>query len=189
MIVAMGDSITYGQHLDPSKAWPKLLDSGHGAVYAAGVPGDTTRLGLERFPTDVQSLEPDIVVIQFGHNDANRWDTDRGLPRVSLAAYKANLVEMVERCRTFGAKPFLCSITPTTRSTQHIEDCRVYDRMLRRVADEEVVPLIDTWAAFQEFNLAVGAPLLLDDGLHLSEIGHMVYADTVASALLQAAIG
>lgn len=177
MIVCIGDSITAGQHVTADKAWPNLLDIKE--VIPAGVPGDTTRLGLERFPRDVQQVAPEAVIIQFGHNDANRWDTDRGLPRVSLAAYKANLVEMVERCRAFDAKPYLVSLTPSFRSKQHGEDCWYYDRMLRRVADEEDVALIDVWPAF----VLDPHPLLMEDGLHLSPLGHRAYASVVEEAL------
>lgn len=177
MIVAIGDSITFGQHLDPAQAWPRLLDLD---IVPAGVPGDTTRLGLERFPADVQSRGPEKVIIQFGHNDANRWETDRGLPRVSLAAYKANLIEMIDRCRVFGAEPYLCTLTPSLRSEQHATDCELYDRTLRRVADEEDVSLIDVRRPFLQ---GPTKALLMDDGLHLSVVGHRVYARIVEGAL------
>lgn len=176
MIVACGDSITAGQHLHPASAWPYQV-RGH-SIRAVGVPGDTTRMGLERFPKDVQAVNPTAVIIQFGHNDANRWETDRGLCRVSLAAYKANLAEMVERSRAFGATPYLCSLTPTTRSPRHAEDCERYDRMLRRVADEEGVTLIDVRAAFHGQD-----GMLMEDGLHLTIEGHCLYAKTVQQAL------
>lgn len=177
MIVAIGDSITAGQLLEaPGVAWPYLIDHGE-QVIAAGVPGDTTRLGLERFPRDVQQREPEVVVIQFGHNDCNRWQTDRGLPRVSPAAYVANLGEMIDRCRAFAAVPYLCTLTPSTRSEQHARDVAHYDGLLREVARQRGVPLIDVRAAF-------GAPgLLLPDGLHLSATGHRAYARAVSMVL------
>ena len=178
-IVAIGDSITAGQHLHPASAWPYHLN-GH-AIQARGVPGDTTRLGLERFPKEVQEVCPAAVIIQFGHNDANRWETDRGLPRVSMAAFKANLYEMVDRARRFGAVPFLCTLTPSLRPEPHPTDCARYDMVIRRVADEEGVRLIDVRAAF-EAELDVRS-LLLEDGLHLSVSGHQVYADAVRRVL------
>jgi len=174
VIVCIGDSITYGQHLNPWLAWPNYLDD----TIAQGVPGDTTRLGLERFPLDVQQYEPTHVVIQFGHNDANRWQTDRGLPRVSPEAYRANLFEMIDRSRAFGARPFLCTLTPTFRSAQHAEDCATYNEILRLVAFESEVTLVDVRAAFGD-----DRTLLMEDGLHLTEQGHLVYADTVRKAL------
>jgi lysophospholipase L1-like esterase len=176
-IICIGDSITAGQHLDEGyAAWPALLSSrlGH-PVIARGVPGDTTRLGLERFPRDVQSQSPDVVVIQFGHNDANRWQTDLDLPRVSFAAYIANLAEMVERVRTFDAKPFLCTISPTYRSPGHADDCARYDRGLRDVAEDLDVPLLDVRPVIEERHLL--------DGLHLNFDGHVLYASIVGAGL------
>jgi lysophospholipase L1-like esterase len=183
VIVAIGDSITAGQHLHPASAWPFQLDRERYEIMARGVPGDTTRLGLERFPRDVQTVCPEMVIIQFGHNDANRWDSDRGLPRVSQAAYKANLIEMVDRCRAFGAIPLLCTLTPTFRSDTHSDDCVRYDRIVRRVADEEGVPLIDVRAAFEADERV--RDLLLEDGLHLSVEGHRTYAAAVEHTLAE----
>lgn len=182
MIVAIGDSIAYGQYLPAWKAWPSLLDIPE--VIPSGVPGDTTRLGLERFAKDVQAVGPEFAVIQFGHNDCNRWETDRGLPRVSLAAYRANLVEMIDRCRKFEIKPILCSLTPSFRNEEHAADVMTYDQMLRRVCDDESVPLADVRKAFISERA-----LIMDDGLHLSEAGHEVYARVVESVLRREMIG
>lgn len=172
-IVCIGDSITNGQYLpDGDKPWPELL-TGY-EVVAAGKNSDTTRLGLERFPA-IQAMEPQGVVIQFGHNDCNHWESDRGLPRVSPAAYRANLAEMVERCRTFGATPFLCTLTPTLRNTSWDVG---YNELLLQVAFHEVVPVINVRGAFGD-----GTGLLLDDGLHLNAVGHQLYATVVQEAL------
>ena len=176
VIVCIGDSITFGQFLPDGKPWPKLIR--HHTILAAGVPSDTTRLGLERFPEDVQQRAPQGVVIQFGHNDANRWQTDKNLPRVSAKAYAANLEEMVDRCHRFEAYPFLCTITPCYRSSQHAADVEHYDEVLRDVARYTKTQLIDVRAAFGEQR-----HLLLDDGLHLSQEGHARYAATVQRAL------
>lgn len=172
-IVCVGDSITAGQHLDEGYApWPSHIE---GEVYAKGVPGDTTRMGLERFPRDVQSLLPDVVVIQFGHNDANRWESDRGLPRVSQRAYEANLIEMVQRVRAFDAIPYLCTLTPTYRSARHAEDCLFYDGILRDVAKGLGVRLLDVRPVIEEVHLL--------DGLHLTFDGHLRYAGVVGAGL------
>lgn len=175
MIVCIGDSITAGQHLDdPAKAWPRLIPY---ETRQEGVPGDTTRLGLERFPKAVQASGASVAVIQFGHNDANRWATDNGLPRVSSTAYMANLVEMLARCRAFGIRPVLCTITESRKSDQHASDCARYDLLLKRVADEYGVPLADPRS------VVTRPEHLLPDGLHLTESGHEVYAEAVMRVL------
>ena len=134
-------------------------------------------MGLERFPRQVQDSGADIVVIQFGHNDANRWDTDRGLVRVYDRGFTANLEEMIYRAREFGIRPYLCSLTPTRRSEQHAADCERYDRLVREVAAVSIVPLIDVRVAFTKDEY------LMNDGLHLSEAGHEVYAAVVQEAI------
>jgi lysophospholipase L1-like esterase len=174
VIVCIGDSITYGQRLDPQQAWPQLLQIKE--VIPAGVPGDTTRLGLERFPKDVQNVGPVVVVIQFGHNDCNRWQTDRGLPRVSPRSFQANLIEMIDRSRTFDIQPVLCSLTPSYRSEEHARDVTRYDQIIRRTADDETVPLADVRAAGEWAMLTL-------DGLHLTAEGHRLYAAAVEATL------
>lgn len=111
-IIALGDSITYGDtgnHQEPSPVrWTDLLaEATQHTVVNRGVNADTTRLALERFPADVQESGADIVLIQFGYNDCNRWDTDNGLPRVSLKAFTANLEEMIARAEAFDIDPII----------------------------------------------------------------------------------
>jgi len=172
----MGDSITFGQHLPLGiPPWPQRIDA-----VGRGVCGETTRRALERFPRDVQEFQADVVVLQWGHNDCNRWETDFGLPRVSLPAFKANLAEMVDRCRAVGSTPILCSITPSAKSTQHGSDVAAYSRAVREVAKEKRVALAPVRSAFVEREWY---SLLMDDGVHLSDEGHEVYAQTVRDTI------
>lgn len=104
MIVCFGDSITYGQGLwDQAQAFPALLEEALGVpVLNRGYCGDTTRVALERFPRDVQESGAEKVVIQFGHNDCNVWQSDNGRPRVNQPSFISNLIEMRERADAFG---------------------------------------------------------------------------------------
>ena len=165
-VVCFGDSITAGQHAPAGSGWVELL-----GYVNAGVSGDTTRLGLERFPRDVQESGADWVLIQFGHNDANCWKTDRGLPRVSPSAYRANLVEMIVRARRFCIKPVLVGLTRPHRGALYVEACRRYNVVAHEVARETLTPWIGMWA--------IPRRGVLDDGLHLNDDGHRLYADQV----------
>lgn len=175
-VLCMGDSITFGQHLP---AWVTPWPSRIGAI-GRGVCGETTRQALERFPREVQQDPPDIVVLQWGHNDANRWDSDHGLPRVSLAAYGANLFEMVDRCQAVGAKPVFCSITPTFKSERYDLSLIEYDASLRNVAAEMDVMLADVRSEFLDRG---AGNLVMADGVHLTDAGHDLYATVVGSCI------
>jgi acyl-CoA thioesterase-1 len=195
-VVHMGDSITFGQYLDPALRWTTIVESrlvrlfGDDVdilVFNRGISGETTRMGLERFPSDVQALEPDVVTLQFGLNDCNCWETDRGLPRVSDDAFRANLVEMIERARAFGARSVLstnhCTLRYDTLPSGEIyEDANArYSEIARSVAEETGVELCDIRGAFEPFADAELARLLLPapDLLHLSAEGNKVYADVI----------
>jgi lysophospholipase L1-like esterase len=201
-IVYMGDSITAGQYVDPTLRWTSLISDTIVARYLAtpvnfyilncGVSGETTRQGLERFPADVQQHRPDIMTLQFGLNDCNCWVTDAGLPRVSEAAYRANLVEMIERARRFGAGRIILSTNhPTLRhkvllSGDSLEmRRRRYNEHVREVAGLTGVELCDVDAGFAHFDTDELAALLLPypDQVHLSIEGHRRYAACIAPYL------
>ena len=90
---------------------------------------------------------PDYVVIQFGHNDAEKVDGVAELDRqVSMAVYEANLRQYVTEARAAGIKPVLC--TPLTR--RYFEaDGKIHSDLLghaatmKTVAADMKVPLID----------------------------------------------
>jgi lysophospholipase L1-like esterase len=105
-VVCLGDSSTYGWGVEPSESYPaqlqELLDERSPAeweVFNLGVPGYTSfqgRLLLER----LRELDPDVVVISFGSNDASvagvdektlheRWTSASG--RLALALGKLRL--------------------------------------------------------------------------------------------------
>jgi lysophospholipase L1-like esterase len=196
-VVHMGDSITFGQYLDPALRWTTLIEerlrqtspaAQRFRTFNRGISGETTRMGLERFPQDVQDLEPDLMTLQFGLNDCNCWVTDRGAPRVSREAFKANLIEMIERARRFGARQIILSTNHRTLRHDVLPSGEVYEdanerysETIREVAAESAVLLCDIREAFEPFSDAELAELLLPDPdlLHLSEEGNRVYFDAI----------
>lgn len=197
-VVYMGDSITFGQYVEPALRWSSIVDRRLRPVLAErglaleshnrGISGETTRMGLERFPADVQEARPDVMTLQFGLNDCNCWQSDEGLPRVSERAFTANLVEMIERARRFGATSIILSTNHRTlrRSTlpsgEVYEDANArYSELARTVAAETGVALCDIRAAFEPYSDDELERLLLPfpDQLHLSAEGNAVYAEAI----------
>jgi acyl-CoA thioesterase-1 len=197
-LVYMGDSITEGQYVGTELRWTDIIsDRLHRKFLQSpvnlmllnqGISGETTRQGLERYARSVQVHQPEIMTLQFGLNDCNCWVTDRGLPRVSLAAYRENLIEMIDRARAFGAREIILSTNhPTLRrkvllSGESLEDGRRrYNDAVRKVADEKKVTLCDIEAAFGGVSDDELDTLLLPypDHLHLSPKGHLRYAAAI----------
>lgn len=204
-VVFFGDSITEGQYVAPPLRWVDIVSEGLASRYrdhplpvqalARGVSGETTRQGLERFPRDVQAHGPDVVTLQFGLNDCNCWQTDRGLPRVSEAAYRANLIEMVTRARHFGARQVILSNNHTTLRHQKLPDGLTleqrrmrYNRLVAEVAAETGATFCDIDAAFRGLDREALSRQLLPcpDWLHLSEAGHRTYASVVGPVVERA---
>jgi lysophospholipase L1-like esterase len=204
-IVFMGDSITEGQYVPPPKRWVDIVSNNllwryrdnslNLLLLGKGISGETTRQGLERFPRDVQAHSPEIMTLQFGLNDCNCWATDLGLPRVSEAAYRANLIEMIERARRFGAQEIILSNNHTTLrhkpllNGKSLEDQRrTYNEIVKEVSQLTRVTFCDIESALLPISDSALAEYLLPypDQLHLSEVGHRRYAAFIEPMITQA---
>ncbi|MFC7050654.1 arylesterase [Emcibacter nanhaiensis] len=79
-ILAIGDSLTAGYGLPPGEGYPEQLalalkDKGYAVdMINAGVSGDTSSGGLSRLEWVLDSINggPDLVILEFGANDALR---------------------------------------------------------------------------------------------------------------------
>lgn len=79
-ILAMGDSCTFGWQGSESDAYPQQLEQllnrnargGHGRsqVINAGVPGTSSYVGMLYLHWLVPAVQPSIVILQYGFNDA-----------------------------------------------------------------------------------------------------------------------
>lgn len=74
-IVCLGDSSTFGMNVEAADAYPKVLAAllearmpGRFQVLNLGVPGYTSRQGLELIRREVVALEPDLVTFGYGSN-------------------------------------------------------------------------------------------------------------------------
>ena len=195
-LIFFGDSVCAGQYVSPFKTWVTrisekiaLLPEGENCIVMnQSVNGNTTRMALERMPFDVQSHGADIILIQFGINDCHFWETDVCLPRVSKAAFEANLQEIIARSRVFGAAKVIINTNhPTNKYIGHLKKNHndgnlLYNESIRKIARMDgAIELIDIEKKINAL-LEQGASLadfVLNDGVHLSFKGHDFYFETV----------
>jgi len=208
-ITFFGDSIFVGQGVSIYRGWVTRLSQyleSYGEqvgrellVTNASVNGRTTRQALEDMPYTVQSHGVDILVVQFGLNDCNYWESDKGLPRVSVDAFQANLREIVDRGFRFGATYVILNNNhPTSRTSDILphtsityeESNQSYCEAIRALSstfDDKVV-FKDIHSHFSDL---VGSgsmtidELLLPDGLHLSAAGHDAYLSFMKPVITQ----
>lgn len=200
-VVFFGNSICFGQLVSPHLGWVTRISAALATwlggqkrpirVTNTSINGNTTRMALERMPFDVQSHGVDVCIVQFGLNDCNHWQTDLGLPRVSPAAFRANLAEIVERARRSGARRIMLQTNhPTMRTRDELGGTGrtyqqwndSYNELIRAVAKDagpDVVlnDIAMAWAEKLRNDGPALSDLLLEDGLHLGEAGHDLYYD------------
>lgn len=92
VVLAFGDSLTYGIGAGPEEAYPKILSVLISRqVIGAGVPGETTEGGLERLPAVLDEVKPKLLLLCLGGNDMLR--------KVNYANIESNLRAMIEAAR------------------------------------------------------------------------------------------
>lgn len=211
-IVVFGDSTTalrpdtrvYGQILAD-----ELPEQGFAVeIVNAGKGNDTSQGARERFEKDVLAVNPNVVVIQFGINDAAvdvfRKKNPAKFPRVPLPQYLQNMTLMVQ---TLKARKIPVILMTSNKLAWHpkvrerygkppynVADpdginafLREYVAAVRTLAKKERVPLVDIYAAYEAVNKKRGKShdQLLSDGVHPNDQGHRLVADLLTPELLK----
>lgn len=103
MILAFGNSLTYGTGVDAKHSYPAVLESlsGH-KVVRSGLPGEVSAAGLERLKNVLGEIKPALVVLCHGGNDVLR--------RIPAARTEANLRSMIALVRGAGAQVVLVAV-------------------------------------------------------------------------------
>ena len=176
-------------------------------VMNAGIGGHNTNHARKRFEKDVLAQRPDIVVIQFGINDAaiDVWKKPPATkPRVSREVYEQNLRHFVGVLKKQDARVVLMTPNPLRWTTKMREMygkppyrpsetngfnvmLADYAKSVREVAKATDVELVDVYESFEKFGATGDQSVddLLLDGIHPNEDGHRLVADLLLPVLLK----
>lgn len=162
VILAFGDSLTYGTGATEEESYPAVLAGLIGRrVVRDGVPGDITQGGLERLPASLEEHRPRLLLLCLGGNDM--------LQRVPQETTEANLRAMIHLARDRGVGVVLIGVPRPMGGTADFYS---------RVAEALSVPLEGD---------AVGAVLydraLKSDPIHPNAQGYRVMAEAIAKLL------
>lgn len=175
-IVAFGDSLTAGLGLPPSEAFPAqlqraLVAKGHNVEIAnAGVSGDTTAAGLERFDWAIPD-DAEAVILELGANDALRG-MDPNMTR-------SNLDKILSRLREKNIEVLLTGmLAPKNWGAPYEDEFNLIYKDLAAKYGTLLYP-------FFLDGVATKANLNQDDGLHPSSKGVGVIVERILPSVEQ----
>ena len=103
VIVAFGDSLTYGTGAAETESYPAVLAQLIGRrVVGAGVPGEVTAQGLARLPQVIEEYRPALMIVCLGGNDLLR--------RMDEAQVRRNLREIIRTIKARGIAVVLVGV-------------------------------------------------------------------------------
>lgn len=167
VVLAFGDSITYGTGAGEGQSYPKTLEGLIGRrVLNSGVPGETTAEGLARLPAVLEEQKPCLMILCLGGNDFLR--------RLNEEQAEENLKAMVRAARERGVPVVLLGVPkPGLFLKTH--------QMYGEVAKGYAIPY--EGKALQRI---LGENSLKSDHIHPNAAGYRQLAESVADLLKKA---
>jgi acyl-CoA thioesterase-1 len=173
-VVVLGDSLTSGLGLDPSQAYPMLLQRKLDAekleyeVVNAGVSGDTSAGGLSRLEWALEG-GAEVLIVALGGNDGLR-----GLP---VAELSRNLSTIIERAQARKIRVILAGMeAPRNYGQAYIASFhQVYPDLAKKYRVPLVPFLLQDVAGVESLNQR--------DGIHPTAEGARIIADHVWAVL------
>lgn len=103
VIVAFGDSLTYGVGASSDENYPDILSRLiQREVINAGVSGELTAQGLKRLPEILEEYQPDLLILCHGGNDMLRKTGDKKAAN--------NLIAMIEMAQEYESEVILIGV-------------------------------------------------------------------------------
>ena len=171
-ILFMGNSLTAGFGLDPSEAFPALVEQKiknagmNFKVIAAGLSGETTTSGLRRIDW-LFKQKVDVLVLELGGND--------GLRGITLNLTKQNLQDMIDKARSFNPKIRIVlagmEVPPNMGDVYTAEFRKMYPELSKKNNVTLIPFLLEGVGDRPELNQR--------DGIHPTAEGHVIVAETV----------
>lgn len=164
VILAFGDSLTYGTGAERSESYPALLATMTGrTVINAGIPGEISEEGRNRLPMVLEETRPALLILCLGGNDFLR--------RLDPLQLKENLRAMVATAKEQKIAVVLIAV-PTLGFGLQVPP--LYDE----VAREAQVPLEE-----KILSDILAKPALKSDPIHPNAAGYEELATALKNLL------
>ena len=166
LILAFGDSLTYGTGVEPQYAYPAILEqlTGH-RVINGGIPGEVSAQGLERLPALLDQHRPGLLILCHGGNDLLR--------RLNLSQTDDNIRAMVTLARERNIPVILLGVP---KPGIFLNSASFYTT----IAKDMEAPLLD-----ELLPGILGDRELKSDPIHPNRQGYRLMAETIAAFMKQ----
>ena len=164
IILAFGDSLTYGTGAKPNKSYPAQLERLiQRKVINAGIGGEISKKGLRRLPALLNTHQPDLVILCHGANDILR--------KMDLASTKNNLQKMIDLIKQSEAQVVLLAVPELSL---FLSPAPFYEEL----AMENKIPLLnDTLSGI------LLKPALKSDQIHPNADGYLIMASRIQALI------
>ena len=167
VIVAFGDSLTFGTGAAEPESYPAVLASLVGQpVVRSGVPGEVTAQGLQRLPEVIDEHRPRLVIVCLGGNDMLR--------KVGEAETRSNLRAIIRTLKDRGIAVVLIGVPKPVLITGTAEFYAEIAREFGIPYEGKVVTAV------------LYAPDMKADPIHPNAKGYRRMAEAVAELLRKA---
>jgi acyl-CoA thioesterase-1 len=182
-LVALGDSLTSGWlvekgYVDFIAQWIReSFASADLNLVNRGVPGDTAGGGLARIKKDALVMDPHLIFIQFGLNDANV-----GIPPTTFSDTLQTMIQTI-RGHT-QAEILLITSVPLHWSPADNKVMEAFYRVITRCGKTHGVAVAEVHHFWQQ-QISRGtdfSSLVQADGIHPTVAGHQLMAEAVWAA-------
>jgi len=164
VILAFGDSLTYGTGAGESESYPAVLEKLVGRrVVNAGIPGELSETGLQRLPEILDREKPALLLLCHGGNDL--------LQKTNQSVTAGNLREMIRIAREKGVSVILLSVPMPDLSLAPPEYYAEIAKEYGTPIESKALPRI------------LGKNSLKSDYIHPNAAGYRVLADSVYDLL------
>jgi lysophospholipase L1-like esterase len=139
---------------------------------------ETTFDGIGTFNEDIANFGPDILLVQFGVDDAFGY--------VYRSEFQENLVQMIRLARHRFKPVIFLATSHTFDNPNDMDAVYIFYRSLRIVASDlgcELIPVHNYWAGYLEENNLCSKDLVLSDPRYPNERGHQVIAEAILTWL------
>jgi len=164
VILAFGDSLTYGNGAKENESYPAVLGILSGRnVINAGISGETSKPGLQRLPALLEKHQPKLLILCHGGNDL--------LQKSDIGKMESNVRQMIQLAKDKNIPVVLLGVP---KPGLFLSSFEVY----KKIADSTDVIFLE-----KLLPEVLGDKSLKSDTVHPNKEGYQVMAETIYSVL------